>query len=486
MPKHKFSLNIVKLSEFQRKHDGALSFYEFHKKGEKVYSGAKPRKNAIELIKPKNQTHKWLLKGTLPDKPQHKALFNTKEDAITEQQHLAERYNYRASLSPDEKDQAITALQTLKTQEINKSAKGKNIIDAVNWFLNNYRGTFEKTSYYIDQFLLNKKSRAENGKTWKNSNQYLKGFKKAFGHVVANKLNHRDIQTYLDSFNNDYQHRLRYTKEFLNHLSGNHKKIIIDKPVFTSHESPLNKLEPYPNDIRFNNNAKSNQAEIKNERIIASIDEVEDLFYYSIQDSFIFYTAFCFFTGTRPEEAGKFWSTHKLGWNNIDLERKVITMPPFITKTRRSKIMPIEPVLLEWLNLFNEFPQIYTIYKTPSRQFNQIKENVWKKFPKKEYTRGKFNRRDARIWGRKNDYQSKFYVANIIRHTMISFYCKIKEINDVATICGNSADIIASHYLTYIKDQKDVDRFWNLSPEYFEEKHNFKFPNLPPPPSKLL
>jgi integrase len=56
------------------------------------------------------------------------------------------------------------------------------------------------------------------------------------------------------------------------------------------------------------------------------------------------------FAGMRPEEVAPKKSTGKAGlrWDHIDWEFKVIRLPAEVSKTKRARIIPLHPVLLQW------------------------------------------------------------------------------------------------------------------------------------------
>jgi len=122
------------------------------------------------------------------------------------------------------------------------------------------------------------------------------------------------------------------------------------------------------------------------------------------------YIAICAFAGLRPTEAAK------LDWKDINLETAQIEVKARHAKTRRHRLVPIQPNLLAWL----------TIYR-------------------KEAGRIGFSRRKFREAYTKAGFAE--WPLDVLRHSFGTYRLPIlKSAEELALEMGNSPDVIFRHY----------------------------------------
>jgi integrase len=147
--------------------------------------------------------------------------------------------------------------------------------------------------------------------------------------------------------------------------------------------------------------------------------------------------AWLFFTGMRPFEAVRFWTDPELGWNAINLNKAVISLPGRSSKRRKPRKIRIRPVLLEWL-----------------RHYDKEKYPTWMTT----------NWRNKYTWSRLVLPKEKL-VADTPRHTFISLL--IEDGAPWAKIeleVGNTKEMQMEHYAQLVEDPADAKMFWALSP----------------------
>jgi len=122
------------------------------------------------------------------------------------------------------------------------------------------------------------------------------------------------------------------------------------------------------------------------------------------------YIAICAFAGLRPTEAAK------LDWKDINLETAQIEVKARHAKTRRHRLVPIQPNLLAWL----------TIYRKEAGRIG--------------FSRRKFREAYARAGFAE-------WPLDVLRHSFGTYRLPIlKSAEELALEMGNSPDVIFRHY----------------------------------------
>ena len=150
------------------------------------------------------------------------------------------------------------------------------------------------------------------------------------------------------------------------------------------------------------------------------------------------YLGVCLFAGLRPFEASR------LSWSQVNLVDHEIRLEANQTKTGRSRVIRILPVLEHWLRLRPDgvfFPSNWR------KDFAAVKAAAGFGTPTKALPA-------LRPW-----------VEDVMRHTAISHFFRLsRSYGETAEWAGNSEAIIKAHYQGRVSSA-DTERFWNLSPE---------------------
>jgi integrase len=142
---------------------------------------------------------------------------------------------------------------------------------------------------------------------------------------------------------------------------------------------------------------------------ILSPDEVQMLLSKSVPE-IVPYVAICAFAGLRPSEAAA------LDWADIHLDTMQIEVRARHSKTRRYRLVPIQPNLAEWLTRFRVHGG--TVY----------------------YSRRKFREAYKAVW-------MPEWKMDILRHSYGTYRLPIlKSADALALEMGNSPDVIFRHY----------------------------------------
>ena len=137
------------------------------------------------------------------------------------------------------------------------------------------------------------------------------------------------------------------------------------------------------------------------------------------------YLVLAMFAGIRPDEI------HRLNWVDVNLESGTVRVDG---KTRRRRIVPLEPIAVELLRAH----PICTGLVSPS--LSTIRRWKLKARP---------------ILGGK-------WTADVLRHTAASYLLALhKDAGKVSTMLGNSPGILLSHYHEPVT-QTDCQKFWAL------------------------
>ena len=133
----------------------------------------------------------WIVHCTPPDGKRYQKKHASPEDAEMDRMRLIRKY-HGGSVSEDIMKDAETASHLLSTTT-NPDARGKSILDAVEWFLEHYQEkAFELTfSEYIDDFLERKRAKRSE-KTLKDITYYIEQVRKDFGTRKPSKVDWRE------------------------------------------------------------------------------------------------------------------------------------------------------------------------------------------------------------------------------------------------------------------------------------------------------
>ena len=144
------------------------------------------------------------------------------------------------------------------------------------------------------------------------------------------------------------------------------------------------------------------------------------------------YLAVGLWAGVRPEES------IRMEWQHIDFERKHIDLPAKIAKDHQRRIIPMEPNLIEWL----------MAYRPASGQGKIIINHEWK----------------FRAFTKAANFSP--WPKDCLRHSYGSYHlAKFQHAGQTAEFMGHAnPDMLYKHYRDVIKEQGDIDAFWELAP----------------------
>ncbi len=250
----------------------------------------------------------------------------------------------------------------------NLDARGKNILTAVNWFIENYsEKDFELlVSEYIKDFLKRKRNGRRSPKTIKEIEYYLGAFNEVFGSRKPSQIEFEELEKYLTANKHPF-HRHKVLRHFFAWLSNSAKDIskLKQPPLSTN---PFDHFERPTQEI--------------SKPKICTAEEVRALIEEAIRRDCVTWFVWGFFTGMRPEaEMKPFWINPELGWRFVDLEDEKIIVSDEIEKTgRRTREIKIHKNLMEWIKLFRSDPEKYPmIPKGLKRKFNEVKCGKYKR-----------------------------------------------------------------------------------------------------------
>jgi integrase len=152
------------------------------------------------------------------------------------------------------------------------------------------------------------------------------------------------------------------------------------------------------------------------------------------------YVALGLFAALRPKEI------ERIGWADIDLEAKTVTLGARVAKMRERRIVELSDNLVTMLKPYAG---------------KQIKAQNWRRDFDAVKTQAGYNGREQTTDGEKRTL--KPWPQDIMRHTAISMHlAKHQHEGKTATWAGNSPDIIQRHYKGLVK-AKDAQEFWALA-----------------------
>lgn len=152
------------------------------------------------------------------------------------------------------------------------------------------------------------------------------------------------------------------------------------------------------------------------------------------------------FAGLRPEE------TQKLAWEDIDFTRRHIDLPASKAKDRNRRIVPFLGHLEEWLLPYRQ-PSGSIAPLNFRKRFWAMCERAGYRVPKGKSEAGS---KPATGWPK-----------DVLRHCFGSYHlAKWKSSGATAELMGHrDAKMLYKHYRDVIKEEADVEAFWEISPD---------------------
>lgn len=305
------------------------------------------------------------------------------------------------------------------------AGKGKGIAFVVDWFLEHYNPPGDRDlNWYIVDYI-DRRAKHLEAKSIKEIRDYLLPFGKAFGHMLPADITHESIDAYLKNNTSRY-YRDKALRPFFTWLTG----VVLKKAKIARLINPPLDRNPFDY-IEREEYTKQHPTEILHlEEVVAVLREAA-----KVGNSVLAWFVFGLFTGMRPEaELRQFWKLDGHGWAQIDLARGIICVTDDIEKTGdRTRDIAIQPVLKAWLLWFQS------------------------KGIKPEYSRRKIRAvLQAAVPHRRRQ--------DLIRHTFISYACKILPEHEVCYQGATSSRMIKKHYRRLVPDA-EVAPYWAITPE---------------------
>jgi len=153
------------------------------------------------------------------------------------------------------------------------------------------------------------------------------------------------------------------------------------------------------------------------------------------------------FAGLRPEE------TRRLDWGDVDFDRRQIDLPAKKAKGRMRRIVPMEPNLIEWLKRYRPATgkgKVAPNFRWHFQVFQKSAGPEWNPWPK-----------------------------DCLRHSYGSYHlAKFRHAGGTAENMGHrSTDMLYKHYRDVIKEQGDVEVFWELVPPQVRNSNEQNIPS---------
>lgn len=368
----------------------------------------------------------------------------TKKEANQRKKEIEEYENGNRDLSKELDFQEIREAQLKLKHTQNDRAKGKSISYAVDWFLENFQGGDEilELKAYYKEYQKIKKGLVT--KHTLNSDQQLIGTKgtyafiNLYGEKKPTECSRKFLQKYIDEHESKF-HRLKALRAFFNWMSGESSKYYNDSPCLVV--DPMKKVI-----------LPKKYSDLPTE--VATNQEFADLLKLTHSKEYNYTAArwaFMFFTGMRPSECERFWSSKDYGWNHVDFNYPPhIKVPKKFTRKRgqKERMISIRSGFLKMLKTFKSEGE---------SKYPLIDVKNWKR---------KYANARKEIWGKRMTISSKRDDAkDITRHTFITnLHLYNGTLAEASKESGTSEQTLIDHYInTSCKITKS-------SAEYFFEK----------------
>jgi integrase len=351
----------------------------------------------------------------------------TKKEANQRKKEIEEYENGNSDLSQELGFQEIREAQIKLKHTQNDRAKGKSILYAVDWFLENFQGGDEilELKAYFKEYQKIKSALVT--KHTLNSDQQLIGTKGTYafinlhGEKKPTECSRKFLQKYIDEHESKF-HRHKALRAFFNWMSGESSKYYNDNPCLV--------IDPMKKVI-----LPKKYSDLPTE--VATNQEFADLLNLTHSKEYNYTAArwaFMFFTGMRPSECERFWSSKDYGWNHVDFnDHPHIKVPKKFTRKRGQKERMI-PIRSGFLNMLKTFKS------EGESKYPLINVKDWKR---------KYANARKEIWGKRMIISTKRDDAkDITRHTFITnLHLYSGSIAEATKESGTSEQTLTDHYI---------------------------------------
>lgn len=151
------------------------------------------------------------------------------------------------------------------------------------------------------------------------------------------------------------------------------------------------------------------------------------------------------FSGIRPQEFRKKVTykgkehLHFLKWEDVDMKKKVVTISKHLSKTKKTRKIPLPDAAVEWL------------LRWVDDSFPAKDKAVVPEWHSEKYSRLK-------------KASSITFTHDVLRHTFGTYRVALVGASKAATEMGNSGGVVLSHYAEAV-DESEAKEYFNLTPE---------------------
>jgi hypothetical protein len=364
----------------------------------------------------------WLVAFTKPNGERYRKKHATELAAQTDR--ACQIGLFSTSVTPEEMETSRAAILTLKNSA-NPDVRGKSILEAAEFFGMRYEDPLRTLplAEYGAEFIERKRKENLRPPTIAEIEKFITEFIDDFPNLNVRHFTPAMADKYLNVAHRPNRNRKAVLNQFFNYLAGTalttnrHERVIA-----------LNPLRAIPHRRKEDRDI----TEIKILNVDETIRLLKRAASFNAQRLFVW----LLFTGMRPTETLKFWKKGpdgKDGWQFINLNAGLITVNASISKTRKSRLIKIQPNLRQWLEHY--------------RGENFLTNN-W---------------RDKYLFSKDVLSVEKRNTSDLCRHTFISYLAHVVTgWHELELQAGNTKHIQLQHYLALVNDSPKA--FWEIVP----------------------
>ncbi|MGF1453630.1 MAG: tyrosine-type recombinase/integrase [Opitutales bacterium] len=374
----------------------------------------------VQKYKNRSGTWSWRVTGTVNGERIRKN-FASHAEALNEKQHyndiLAQDSRFRNAVT------SLTDAQLAEAQDaFDRLAGNYSLRETVDFFLKNYHAPVcdYTVGQVLEDFYADKRAAGVRERTITQLRSTLTRFGEAMGSRQLHEINLEHLQAHIGrhQWSRKTQNNVRADLHAFFEWCRAKPRCWI--PANPAHDLPKYKTERGIPEIL-------EVATVK--RLMAKAQE-------EYSGALVPYFALAVFAGIRPQfpdgELGKMALKGEKVWDLVDLENRVIRIPPEVSKTSEYRTVDIQPNLAEWLAPFAKARR-----GLAGANFEKQYKSI-----RKAFNLG----------------------HDVLRHSFISYHCAMfQSVGGTALQAGNSESIVRRHYLKMVS-AKEAMAFWKISP----------------------
>ena len=416
----------------------------------------------------------WSIQGSVPVLGRVRKQYPDQETARLESEKMIVQVSNKIAgaeiretlLTKSEEADAHTALKILQS---NPDMQGLNLTGLLNWAVSNYRNEASERTIedaqkeYTDELVSLKRSKTHIDGV----NNKLTRLANWFPGKKVSEFTPENIRQWISETKGDYgpfagrdvsrttrTNERTKLKAFFNWCEA--RKYLKQTPVDDSVKSPgVQRAEIIALDVD----------QVKNFMAIA------DSLPKHLRDEAVPYFALSLFAGLRPQELRPVDGSNGVDWSDFTWRKKESTLVISyeVGKVTSRRVIKLPENCVAWVKPFakESGPVVASSYAS----WRGIKDYVRARAGYKVYGKH-FTHIDYDLSKVSNDESRPKYVADVLRHTAISYYLESNDNNKdlVANWAGNSSKVIDEHYRSLIKGTKEispskmVEIFWSIKP----------------------